>query len=45
MSIHLLFNIITAFVNAQFIMISEFLNAGKIESFDCFFSHSSVAYT
>ena len=33
MSIHLFFNIVTAFVNAQFVMISEFFNAGKIEQF------------
>ena len=33
MSIHLFFNIVTAFVNAQFVTISEFFNAGKIEQF------------
>ena len=43
MSIHLFFNIVTAFVNAQFVTISEFLNAGKIEPSDCPFNHSSAA--
>ena len=33
MSIHLFLNIVTAFVNAQFVTISEFFNAGKIEQF------------
>lgn len=33
MSIHLFFNIVIAFVNAQFVTISEFFNAGKIEQF------------
>ena len=33
MSIHLFFNVITAFVNAQFIALSKFLNACQIEEF------------
>ena len=33
MSLHLFFNIVTPFVNAQFVTISEFFNASKIEEF------------
>jgi len=33
MSIHLFFNVITDFVNAQFIVLSKFLNACDIEEF------------
>jgi len=33
MSIHLFFNVIIAFVNAQFIALSKFLNACEIEEF------------
>jgi len=33
MTIYLFFNIITAFVNAQYIAISEFLDAYKIGKF------------
>jgi len=33
MSIHLFFNVITVFVNAQFIALSKFLNACEIEEF------------
>jgi len=33
MSIHLFINVITAFVNAQFIALSKFLNAYEIEEF------------
>jgi len=43
MSIHLFFDIITAFVNAQFIANLEFFNAGKIKYFDYAFNHFSGA--
>ena len=33
MSIHLFFNVITAFVNSQFISLSKFLNGCEIEEF------------
>ena len=33
MSIHLFFNVITAFVNAEFVALSKFLNACEIEKF------------
>jgi len=39
MGIHVFFTIITAFVNAQFIAISEFLILVK-KSSDCYFSQS-----
>jgi len=42
MRIQLFFNIFTASVNSQFILILEFLDACKM--FHCFFSHFSVAY-
>jgi len=45
MSIHLFFNKITTFINAQFTVISKFLDACKIDSSDRSFSYSSVAYT
>jgi len=45
MSIHLFFNVITAFVDAQFIALSKFLNACEIEECsDYSFNHCSVAY-
>ena len=42
MSTHLFFNIVTAFVNAWFVMISEFFNAGKPEQFQRHLQPSTV---
>jgi len=44
MSIQLFFNTITAFVSAQFIVISEFLDACKMKSSDCSFNHFGHVY-